>query len=198
LATLEGFGFTMRLLLTLMCTAAMCLGVTACGSSTRATKTATSNAAAEGDVVLTVSRELGPIDGDDYAVLNFGHAATGRELRKITALVRRYYAAAVAENGAEACSMLFSVVVREVEEGEGTAAGLHGTSCAQIMSALFKLRHRELVADVKSFKEVRVRIEPPNGRVVLRFSTAVVARELDLRLVDGVWKVRQPLDTPTP
>jgi hypothetical protein len=169
------------------------VAIGACANARRHT-VSTNSAASEGDQVLTVSRELGPIDGDDYGALNFGHAATGAELRSITRLVRRYYAAAAADNGTTACSMLYPVVVREVGERFGRFESR--MTCPELMTKLFKLRHTQIGADVKSFKEVRVRVEPPNARVVLRFSTDAVARELDLRLVGASWKVRQPLDVP--
>lgn len=86
------------------------VGVSACGGASRGAGSVSRRTTVV-EHVLTVSRELGPIDGDDYAILDFGHPADAAEKGKIAALVRRYYEVAVAEDGAKACSMLYPVTV---------------------------------------------------------------------------------------
>jgi hypothetical protein len=182
-------------LLALLSTVSLGVGLAGCGGGSAGTSS-TSHTTTVAEPILRVSRALGPIDADDYAVLDFGHPASATERRKILALVRRYYAVAVAEDGPKACSMLYPSAAKEVVEEDGRLPGLTGSTCAVVISKLFKQRHRQIVADLHSFKAVRVRIEGFDGYVVLRFARAIAARELDLHLVGRAWRVQRALDIP--
>jgi hypothetical protein len=165
-----------------------------CGDARHMSKQTSSGSTVVVEHVLTVSRELGPIDEDDFAVLDLGHEATGHELSVIDRLVHHYYAIAVAEDGVAACLMLFSVAAKEVVEKQ-TEWHVHGRTCAAVMTQIFTRQHRRLVIALGSLKEVRVRVSRPNGKVVLRFKNTVgPSRVLNLRLVRGKWTVQYPLD----
>src|ERR1700722_9331107 len=53
-------------------------------------------------------------DSDDGAMLNFGKVASRTEARAITMVVKRYYAAAAAGNGARACSLMAPAVAKSL------------------------------------------------------------------------------------
>jgi hypothetical protein len=172
-------------------------GLTACGGASARTGT-TSGALVVIEHTSRVSRVLGPIDEDDYAVLNLGHAATPVERRAIVATVRRYYAVAAAQRGAMACSMMYEpAIIETVEEGGGIPA-LRGRPCPVVMSGIFRRRHRQVVADRRSFRMLRIRSDGLNGSIVLRVPGSPRARWLRLRHVGHTWKPAQPLDGEMP
>lgn len=184
----------MRILLALLAIASVGLGVAACGGSGRVRSTSTEFVVNE--PIVRVSRELGPIDSDDYDVLDFGHAANAKEKNALVALTRRYYMAAVAEDGAKTCSMLYSAIVRTtVMEEYAHSPGLSGASCAAVMSKLLVLHHGRLVSDLASLKIDRVRTSSRDAYIVMRLPGSVVAHEFSFVRVGDMWKVGQPLDT---
>lgn len=149
--------------------------------------------------ITTVSRKLGPLDSDDNSVREFGRAATGAEAGKMTALLKRYYDAAASSSGVRACSMLYSVAAKEiVEEASPNSEDTRANTCSAAMSKRFAATHRQFVAEQASLKAVRFRTDGLNGRVMLRFSGFAQARLMDLRFVDGRWKVARPVDGPMP
>jgi hypothetical protein len=184
-------------LLRLLPIALLGVGLAGCGGAGGVSRSTSSGSTVVVEHVLKVSRELGPIDEDDYPVLDLGHAAKGADLHKIRTLLKRYYAAAAAEDGHAACSMMFSVAAKEVVEEEDDWY-VHGNTCPVVMTQIFSRRHRQLVTDLKSLKAVRIRIAGPTGRVVLRFAKFADARVLDLRSVGRNWTVQYPIDTPMP
>ncbi|HEY5192440.1 MAG TPA: hypothetical protein VIJ39_01050 [Solirubrobacteraceae bacterium] len=104
-----------------------------------------------------------PESYDDEPILDYGHAASAMDRRIITALVTRYYAAAAADDGAEACSIIYSVVAEAVPESYESAPGLHGSTCAGVMTKVFGQHHRQMVADSAVLKVMRVRVEGDKG-----------------------------------
>lgn len=183
----------MSLLLALLSIASLGVGVVACGSGSSLRPERGARTVVEH--VIAVSRELGPIDEDDDAVLNFGRAASAEELRKVRVLVRRYFTAAAAGDGAKTCSMLDPGIAKTtVVEEDGQMPGLRGKTCAAVMSKLLKLYHRHLVVVLDSLNVVRVHTEGLQTYVVLRVPTFRVAREFSLHRVGGAWKIGQPLD----
>ncbi len=182
----------------------LCLWICSCGgTATRVGKSSRSVLPVEDrttviEHITTTSRVLGPLDPDDFPrVVNFGHAAGALVSRRISALIRRYYSAAVALDGRVACSMLYSLVVTTIADGDASAEGLQRGRCAPAMSRLFRQRHHRFVVERDSLVIARVRIEGLNCRVMLRFANQPEARELDLRLVKGHrWRIAHALDSP--
>lgn len=178
----------------IVCTGLLCLWACSCGSPRVARPTDAGTTVIEH--ITTTSRALGPLDPDDFpGLVDFGHAAGTDVTDRISALIRRYYSAAVAVDGRAACSMLYSVVLRDIVDGDAFASeGLRRGSCTLAMYTLFRQRHRRLIAERRSLTIVRVRTDGLNGRVMLRFGIQPEARELDLRLVDSRWRIAQALD----
>lgn len=171
----------------------LALALTACGAGHDVGSTARRTAIAE--PIIAVSRELGPIDADDNAILDFGHAATPRQRSELVTMIRRYYVVAAAGEGAKACAMFYSATAREVLT-EQDDWGVSGTTCATVMSKIFHRRHRWIVAALNSLKVVRVRTDDLNAFMVLRVAASPLAREFSARHVAGAWKVTKPLDSP--
>ncbi len=188
---------SLRSLPALLSVVCLIAGLAGCGGVGGVARSSSSHVTAVAEPVLRVSREFGPIDADDYQVLSFARAATRVERRKITALLKRYYAVAVAGDGAKACAMLYETTANEVVV-EQDNWGVRGSTCPVVMSRIFRQRHRQLLADADSLKVVLVRTDGLNGRAVLRFRGMVESRTIDTRLVGGIWKVQHPLDTPLP
>jgi len=171
-------------------TVSLGLGVAACGGSSRAKSKPDRLVVQES---TTISPELGPIDEDDSAILNFGHAVSPRVESELIALTKRYYALALAGNGAKACSMLYSATATEVVV-EQDDWGVSGKTCPVVMSKIFQQRHQQIAAELRSFNVVRVRSDGLSGYLVVRTPISPVAREFSARRVGRAWKVGQPLD----
>ncbi len=140
----------------------------------------------------------GYYDKDDSAVRSFGHAASPAEKRAITVLVKRYYAAAAAGNGAKACSLIYPAFAAVISEEYGQASGpsyLHGgKTCAAVMSLLFKHDRSELTSAVE-VTGVRVK----GGRVYALLGSATLpAGSLALRHEADVWRIDGLLGVPLP
>lgn len=170
--------------------------VTGCGDSGGTRARSAPGAVNDGEHVFKVDPELGPIDADDYALLHFGRVASRNEVKRISALIRRYYAAAAAKNGLTACSMLYLATARSVAEEEGRRFGMRGSKCAAVMSRIFEQHHRLLIAEMTSLKVLRVRTDGVNGLLLLRFGHRARPREQSVRRVGAEWKIARSLDTP--
>jgi hypothetical protein len=153
---------------------------------------------AEADGKLPPGVHERPIDGDDYRVLNFGHAASVSQTREVKVLVRRYYAAAAAADGKRACSLLYFIQVEAIPEDYGHVRRLRGRTCGEVLSKLFKLRHALLAGENASLRIGRIRLASPNGFVILRFAGSHEWRQVALRHVGRRWTFRDVNDVPLP
>jgi hypothetical protein len=211
----------MRLLLTLFTIALLSVGVIACGGASKGVGSATqttnvaatagSNATNGSSNTSTSVQSLpsmdrdddrdssgkGRYDSDDYKIVAYGHEATPADRRAVTALVKRFYAAAAAGNGAGACSMFYTLLAESIVEGYGRVPGspaLRGNTCAVVMSKLFKQNYQELVVDNATLAMTGVRVEGKRGIGLLSFKGRpeqhiVVHREF------GTWKIDSMLDS---
>ncbi|MGC2374842.1 MAG: hypothetical protein WA484_13295 [Solirubrobacteraceae bacterium] len=184
----------MKPLLTLLTTAFLGLAVCACGG---ASNLATSNATRVGSNSTTTYRNDRDNDGDnnddDEQILDFGHTADAADNRAITALVTRYYAAAAAEDGTGACSLLTPFIAESVVE-DYRHTSLNGKSCPAVMSKLFKRQHREILSKNATLKVMRVGIEGNSSLVVLDFPTIPEVREITVRRSANTWTILSLLD----
>ncbi len=148
--------------------------------------------------------DLSAAEGDDRnnnSTLDFGHEADAAETRTITALIKRYYAAAYAENGAQACSMLYSTLEEAVPEDYGQSPpGPHymsGTSCPAVLTLLFKHFHPQLALEYPKLAVARVRLVEHHGIVILRFG-ALPERQISVAREGHVWRLDELLDDEVP
>lgn len=184
----------MRTLLLVLATALLAAGVLACGSSSKGNLTSSSQAGAS---TSRLDRDNdGDNNDDDNAFINYGHAATAAERGPLVALITAYFAAAAAENGARACSMLMPFIAESVVENVGHGPGLNGHNCAVVMSKLFKQKHHELQIKSTTLKFYAVRIKGEKALTLLTFKgLAPEVRQVDERRDgSGDWKILTLLD----
>jgi hypothetical protein len=142
-------------------------------------------------------KNKGYYDGDDGAIRGFGHAAIAAERRAIAALVKRYYAAAAASDGAKACPLINSALEEAIPEDYGQPPGpayARGKTCAVVMSKLFEHAHSQLAG---AFEVTGVRVEGREARALLG-SRAVPASFVSVKRERGAWKIGALLGEPLP
>ncbi len=147
------------------------------------------------------SNSAGRYDSDDGHVADFGHAAPPADRQAIVALVKRYYAAAVAGDGARACSLFFSPLARtypkDLAEGS-TRPYLHGlTRCPEVASRLFEQYHAQLSLDSATLRVTDVRLSGKLGLVVLGF-TKLPSRLIEVMREGRRWTMYALLDSELP
>jgi hypothetical protein len=216
----------MRSLLALALLALLCLGLSACGGSTttgstssNTNTTATTAATTTAAATTSTASETPPPDfrkadsdrdndvgapSDDTSnksVLDFGKAASASDEQAIAGLVKRYYAAALAQDGAKACALLYSTLAEAVPEDYGQSPPgppyMRGTTCPTVMTLLFKHEHHKLAVLVPLLDVSRVRLEEHHGLVVLRFGK-MPERQIPVAREGHVWKVEALLDSELP
>lgn len=175
----------MKPLLALLALVLVGLAVAACGNSGNANRSSTKA------VVLKRDRDDdGDNNDDDAQVLYYGSAPSPGERQAITSLVTGYYAAAAAEDGAKACTLLMPFVAESVVEDIGHSAGFRGKSCAVVMSKLFKSQHALIAGESASLKFYAVRVNGGKALTVLSFANLPEVRVLpERRDSSGAWKV---------
>jgi hypothetical protein len=139
-------------------------------------------------------------DKDDQGVRYFGHAANPTDRRAVTALVKRYYVTAVAQDGSAGCALIASPLAKSVAETLGQAMGqpdLRGNTCATVMSKVYKLNHRQLLAYEPTLEVTGVRLEGGSGRAILGFKD-LPGRQIGVTRESGVWKIQALIDTELP
>lgn len=192
------------------------LGVSACGGADKGAGSAAkvSNAAATSGTSATTSTPAtttfkatpaqhphkndrdGDSDNnnDDYA---YGHPASAADKRAVTALVKRYYTAAAAGNGARACSLIYSLFAEDIPEVYGEPPGppaLRGSTCATVMSKLFRQNHHQLMVDLAELKVTDVRVKRRHALALLGFKTTP-PRDIRVHRERGAWKIDEVLDS---
>jgi hypothetical protein len=207
----------MRSVLTLPSIALLGLSIGACGGagkgsgsaprpspSSAAVRTVSSATSPRGYLRIDGDADDGPDhrDTDNYGLRHYGHVADAADRWAIAALVKRYYDAGAAGDGATACALIDSGLASSPSLGEKAEAvyppapsvqPLRGWSCARIVSLLFEEDHRRLAADHASVVVTGVRVEGNKGLALLGFSTTP-ERWIPLRREHGGWKVEALLD----
>jgi hypothetical protein len=206
----------MKPLLALLATALLSAGAYACGgaatgahsashvSTSAPAKDSTTAASSESPLADTTAdsdrdNDVGAPDDDtrNTSALDFGHAADASERRTITAFVKRYYAAALAQDGATGCSMIYSTLAEAIPEDYSQTPGvpyMHGAkTCAAAMTLLFKHYHPLLVLEVPKLDVRRVGLEERQGLVLLSFGR-LPERTISVKQEGRKWKMSALLD----
>jgi hypothetical protein len=138
-------------------------------------------------------------DTNNDSVLDSGQAASPSEQRTITALVKRYYKVAAAEDGAQACSMIYSTYAEAIPEDYGQSPPgqpyMRGTTCPVVMSLFFKHFHNQIALELPKLKVARVRLKEHAGFAVLSFG-ALPERQIAVDREGHVWRIDDLLDVP--
>ncbi len=210
----------MKSLLALTGLGLLCSGVAACGAGKGVSSSVSSATQAKDVAVSTVPANVPPAPAETRAdkdndndigapyddtsnsnTLNFGRAADATDTRAITALIKSYYETAYAENGAKACRMLYSTLEEAVPEDYGQSPPgqpfMRGTSCAAVLTLLFKHDHLQLAAELPKLRVARVRLMEHHGIAILHFG-ALPERQIPVSREGQVWKVGGLLDGEVP
>ena len=134
----------------------------------------------------------GPQQDDEHILALYGGRARPAEARTIAALVRRYYVASLAGNGASACALLNPGVVAALVATQGqTARG--SSACATAIAPLLAHQHQRLLAEnPATMVVIGVYTKPDLGLALLGFRNApesdiVVAREGNTWRIDSIF-----------
>lgn len=141
-------------------------------------------------------------DTNDNRALRYGHDASLSERRAISSLVKRYYATALAEDGARGCSLLYSTLAEAAPQDDSrepdAPAYMHGqTTCAGVLHALFRHYHAQLAAELPKLQITRVRLQGRQGFVFLRFGK-LSERRTGVRREGHTWKMTHIYDEELP
>jgi len=190
----------MRLLLATLAVVALGSILAACGSSSHGTASQhATNAVATGDTAVTIKGDVpahgndrdndGDNNDDDEKVLYYGHTANAADRRISIGLIKRYFAAAVAEDGAKGCSMLVPSIAESVAENSGHSPALRGKTCATVLSKIFKLEHRLLLQKNAMLRIIDVRVEGTRALAVIAFPRIPEVRQITERRVGHTWRL---------
>jgi hypothetical protein len=117
------------------------------------------------------------------------------DMRAITAVVKSYYAAAAARDGAKACQLLDSSLAMNLGEGSGHS-GAKG--CVAAVDHLFKEEHQRLIADeVATMAVTSAHLKGEVGLALLAFKKAIQG-EIIVEREGGMWKVDALIDGEVP
>jgi hypothetical protein len=169
---------------------ALAVSFGACGGANKGASLSTTVSSTTTGSTPTTASVHGP-SPEAKSIAQFGHVASPADRQAITALVKRYYAAAAADDGATACSLIYSPLSESVAEDYGQApapASLAGTTCEMVMSKLFRQVPGQPSAVLATTEVTGVRVKGRKGYALLRSKTMPegdisVEREL------GTWKV---------
>lgn len=141
-------------------------------------------------------KHIAPAESDDTLFLEtYGKKVDRTDQRTVTALVKRYYAAAAAADGTATCSMLDSSLIAGLAQGQSQTAPGASASCAVIATSLLKQRHTRLAADdAGSMIVIQVRARGNLGLAVVGFKTTPIS-EILLKHEQGTWKIGALFDS---
>jgi hypothetical protein len=125
------------------------------------------------------------------AITRYGQEASRSDKQAITMLVNRYYAAAAADDGATACSLIYSPLSESVAEDYGQAPGpasLQGRTCQVVMSKFFRQVPGQPAAVLATTEVTGVRVLGRKGFALLR-SKAIPAGDIPVQRELGTWKI---------
>lgn len=133
---------------------------------------------------------------DDVTLLSYyGGTAPPADRQAITAVIKRYYAAAVAEDGMTACSLLHSSVALALAKGQSQATQAGKAACAAALAPLLKQQHKYLVAiEVPTMVVPVVHAKGDLGLAVLGFRSQPEG-EILVEREGRAWKLGALLDS---
>jgi hypothetical protein len=191
----------MKTLFGMVAILALVMSLSACGSTSKARDSGPRAAASLrflGDDSDDDSTTWHTYDDDDRSIVEFGHAATPTEAEAIGVVATRYMRAAAAGKGKAACSMNYAILEEAIVEDYGTSPPgppyLRGTTCAQVMTKVFKRNRERLGSVAGSVHVVRVRVDRLSAYAMLSFGPAPPRHYLLLHKEHAFWKIDALLD----
>ncbi|MGH2911043.1 MAG: hypothetical protein ACRDJ3_01060 [Solirubrobacteraceae bacterium] len=200
---------------------ALCWGALACGSShndvrtstvAESSTTTTSGARAANGFGLAINdaddaddwstRNTKGEKTDDEEVDHYAHLASPVDKRTVTAFATRYIRAAAAEDGVAACAMLVPSLAEGVPAEFGKARSglpyMHGSTCAAVVSGLFKHFHRQFVTEAARLKVTTVRVAGRTAFALLAFRGLHERRYMGWERSGKEWKLEALRDSEFP
>jgi hypothetical protein len=186
------------------------LGVMACGGASSVSGAPSgASARAAPNATLPEIELKGDAEHDSdtyYGEPDNEHELRGRparigDARRVSALVRRYYAAAGRDDGVAACRLVYLPVVESIQEAHGGtpgSTGAPGWTCAAILSRVFKRQHTQLGAENAALTVASVRVDLNVGAVRLGLGSGRPARYTMVHRERGTWKMLNLLDSTRP
>jgi hypothetical protein len=138
---------------------------------------------------------------DDEEVLNYGHVANETETRAALEFANHYLKAAAADDGARVCSLLAPHLARSIPAGYGRPPDpvyLRGKTCAEVMTKLFKQRHRRMAFEAANYKVIGVRTVGRTAFILLSFKHTLERRYMGVERYGRSWKLEALLDSEYP
>jgi len=207
----------MRLAPVLFAIALLAEGLAACGGINRDTLMTSQSAPRLGASATTVAApsrastrgylqgdgdnetDDGIRSNDDAPFLDaFGKEARPGDRRTIVELVKRYYTAAAAGDGARACDLLAPSVATGLSARQSSSGQAVANTCAAVVSRLFESQHQRLQTDdVGTMVVVDARVKGNLGVAVLGFKTKPLS-EILVKREAGAWKLDGLFDSVMP
>ena len=168
----------MKWLLVPIAVASLSVCASACGGAAKTTSSASQASSTASSTAATATTASTPRTSrppqDDNHISTYGNAATEPDKREITKLVERYYTAAAADDGATACSLIYSPIAKSVPEDYGQPPGpptTRGKTCAVVMSKVFKHVPNQLPSDFAATKVTGIRLNPNGNEGFVQLSS---------------------------
>jgi predicted small lipoprotein YifL len=190
----------MKPLLTVLVSVLLVVSVCACGSSSKGTNSSPPASVSSTTSTASSTQQSEKQVDPTKAIVDFGQPASAANRQTIVALVRRYYMAAAAEDGAKACPLIYSLFEEAIAEDYGQPPGppsLRGKTCPVVMSKLFKQQHKQEATDLATLRVTGVRVDRKRGVVLLSFKENP-RRYLHVQLEHGTWKINSLTDVEVP
>jgi hypothetical protein len=187
----------MRSLPVLLAAVALSFAVGSCGSTGKDARVASSPSSTFSKTTTAPSRADVAAAKD---ITEYGQEASSADRHAITALVKRYYAAAAADDGATACALIYSPLSESVAEDYGQAPGpasLQGRTCQVVMSKFFRQVPGQPAAVLATTEVTGVRVKGRRGFALLR-SKAVPEGDIPVERELGTWKIGTLIGDPLP
>jgi hypothetical protein len=179
-------------MLAFLLAALSCLWLVACGGTSKAADGPAAGAGlarfSDKDYDRTSNAYYDP---DDAEVVSYGKPADASDMRAVTQLLTRYYAASAAGDGATGCSLAYPLFAEGLVEDYGSDSGpptVGHKTCPEVMSKLFKLHHAELARAAAHLKVTAVSVRGERAYAMLD-TGASYPESFFVHRQGGVWKV---------
>ncbi len=128
---------------------------------------------------------------DDGEVVGYGRKADSTERHAVVNVVRSYFHAASADDGATICDLLIPRQAAKManEFGRGSPSYMSGDSCAEVIVKFYRHDHVRLSKEAAGFTVTDVRVDGDTAYALLAFATIAERRYLSFERQRGVWKM---------
>jgi hypothetical protein len=185
----------MRSLLGLSAIALLGASIGACGSTgkgARPASTVASGATVASSVGTTpagTSTESG-LSKEAQRFERTGPPGTAADTRAVGVVVKRFYATVAANDGARACKLLYAPLRNAMAEDYGTygPSYMHGKSCAEVMTKVFKHRKGTPTTNVTTIEVTGLRMKGKEAAALLH-SPAMALGEITIIREGSKWTI---------